>query len=91
MAAKDLNSCVFREETTNNPIQKLINFHTREDGRHWKWFLSDLEKLELDPLLRFTDTLRFIWGEETEKARLLAYTLVAGTFTADSYNQANSY
>ena len=83
MAAKDLNLSVFREKQANEPIQKLINFHTHEDGRHWKWFLSDLEKLELDPSLRFTDTLRFLWGEETQKARLLAYSLVAGTFTAD--------
>jgi hypothetical protein len=83
MSVKDLNACAFRDETVTNPIQKLINFHSLEDGRHWKWFLTDLERLGLDPSIKFTDTLRFLWSEETQKSRALAYTLVASTLNAD--------
>ncbi|MGF1675190.1 MAG: hypothetical protein ACFCUV_16115 [Rivularia sp. (in: cyanobacteria)] len=82
MSVKDLNNCILRDEPTTDPIQKIINFHTHEDGRHWKWFLTDLERLGLDSSLQLTDTLRFLWGEETQTARLLAYKLVAYTFNA---------
>jgi hypothetical protein len=83
MGAKDVNNCALRVEPTNDPIQKIINVHTREDGRHWKWLLKDLENLGLDESLKFTDTLKFLWGDETLKARNLAYTLALHTFASD--------
>lgn len=82
MSVKDLNNCILRKEPTTDPIQKIINFHSYEDGRHWKWFLTDLERLGLDSSLKLSDTLRFLWGEETQTARLLAYNLVASTLNA---------
>ncbi|MBV6623339.1 MAG: hypothetical protein KI793_10445 [Rivularia sp. (in: Bacteria)] len=82
MSVKDLNNCILRNEPTTDPIQKIINFHSYEDGRHWRWFLTDLERLDLDSPLKLSDTLRFLWGEETQTARLLAYNLVASTLNA---------
>ncbi|MEO0684146.1 MAG: hypothetical protein AAFY76_03625, partial [Cyanobacteria bacterium J06649_11] len=84
MGVKDLNNCIFRKEPTTDPIQKIINFHTYEDGRHWRWFLTDLERLGLDSSFKLTDTLKFLWGEETQTARLLAYNLVASTLNAST-------
>lgn len=84
MSAKDLNNHALPVESTTDPIQEMINAHTLEDGRHWKWFLQDLEKLGLDQPLKFTDTLKFLWGEETLKARQLAYTLTLYTFPTAS-------
>lgn len=83
MSVKDWNNCILRQEPTEDPIQKMINFHSYEDGRHWKWFLSDLQKMGLDSSLKFTDSVQFLWGEETQAARLLGYNLIASTLNAD--------
>jgi hypothetical protein len=77
MNFKDLNAYAMREEPATNPIQEMINKHTYEDGQHWAWYLTDLEKLAIDPSMRFTETLRFLWGEETQQTRYLCYNLFA--------------
>ncbi len=75
MSFKDFNSLTLRKEPANNKIQQMINQHTYEDGRHWKWFLQDLKLLGFDNQYNFTDALRFVWGEETQNVRLMAYNL----------------
>ncbi|MEL7241157.1 MAG: hypothetical protein AAGM40_02250 [Cyanobacteria bacterium J06573_2] len=75
MNFKDLNKLALRKEPTTNKIQKMINHHTYEDGNHWKWFLQDLKLLGFDESQNFTDTLIFLWGEETENVRLMAHNL----------------
>lgn len=65
----ELCTSVLREEPTQDPIQALINQHTYEEQNHWQWLLEDIQKLELDKSLRFTDALRFMWGAETRKSR----------------------
>ncbi|OKH29617.1 hypothetical protein NIES2101_43210 [Calothrix sp. HK-06] len=75
MSFGDLNKFVLREEPTNEIIQTIINRHTYEDERHWIWFVKDIETLELDELLTFSDTLRFLWGKEAEIPRWLTYEL----------------
>ncbi|MBE9005368.1 hypothetical protein IQ259_10000 [Fortiea sp. LEGE XX443] len=69
MGFAELCTYVFREEPTNNTIQALINQHTYEEQNHWQWLLEDIHKLGLDESLSFTDALRFLWGEETQKTR----------------------
>jgi hypothetical protein len=62
--------------TANPPkdrYEELINIHLAEEGSHWKWFLADLTNLDLDPTMRFTDALRFLWSDATIKTRKLAY------------------
>lgn len=76
MTFKDINAHVFRKEPADSPLQEMINKHSYEDGRHWRWYLNDLEKLGYDESLNFTDALKFIWGEETQKTRYFCYDLL---------------
>jgi hypothetical protein len=74
---RDFNIHTLRQEPTNDPIQKAINRHTYEDETHYKWYLEDLEKMGFNHELKFTDALKFLWGEETLKTRRVCYDLHA--------------
>lgn len=76
MSFGELNKCVLRNEPTEDALQQLINKHTYEDDHHWVWFLGDLRKLGLDKPMRFTDVLRFVWGQETIRTRELCRKLI---------------
>ncbi|MFN6566275.1 hypothetical protein [Dendronalium sp. ChiSLP03b] len=78
----ELNKYYFREEPTSDPIQAIINKHTYEDDHHWLWFLEDLDKLELDQPLKFSNALRFLWSDETKNSRWLNYQLCRYTSQA---------
>lgn len=73
MSFSDMYVYVLRDEPTTDPFQELVNAHTHEDAGHWKWFLADLAILGHDPMQRFSDSLRFVWSEQTVKSRMLAY------------------
>lgn len=60
MSFGDLNKYVFRDESSNDLVQSLINEHTYEDDHHWHWFLRDLQVLGFDRPQSFVDTLRFL-------------------------------
>jgi hypothetical protein len=75
MSFGELNKRVLRVEPTNNKLQELINKHTYEDAHHWKWFLQDLEKLELNHSLKFSEALKFLWSEDLQKTRKLSQDL----------------
>ena len=77
MSFKDVNRLVLRKELATSTIQEMINQHTYEDGRHWVWFLQDMKVMGYDYSIKFTDTLKFLWGEETVKVRQMAYNLFA--------------
>ena len=77
MMFKDINAYALRKEPTDNPIQEMINRHSYEDGCHWRWYLNDIENLGLNDSLKFSDTLKFLWGKQTEKTRQLCYNLFA--------------
>jgi hypothetical protein len=79
MGFGELNRAVFREES-NDPIQLMINQHSREDDSHWIWFLEDLQKLKLDLSMNFNDALRFLWGNETAVSRHMIYELYRYTY-----------
>lgn len=82
MAFGELNKSVFRDDPTDDPIQKLINTHTREDDRHWLWYLEDLQRLGLNQPVKMNDALRFLWSEETQASRHLVYELYRLTYQA---------
>lgn len=82
MSFAELNKCVLRDEPTEDTLQQLINRHTYEDDHHWVWFLGDLRKLGLDKSMRFTDVLRFVWGQETARTRELCRKLIAAASKA---------
>lgn len=73
----DLNKYVLRSIPTDDPHQETVNVHTYEDDHHWPWYLEDFQKLGYDLPTRPTDLLRFLWGEETSKNRILMYRLTA--------------
>ncbi|NES02597.1 MAG: hypothetical protein F6K22_06925 [Okeania sp. SIO2F4] len=75
MGFGELNTCVFRDILTDDPIQDLINQHTYEDDKHWIWFLEDLEKLGIDYSLQFSKTLRYLWSKKTNFSRWTTYRL----------------
>jgi len=73
MTFADLYHFFLTEESPKDEFEKYVNIHLSEEGSHWKWFLSDLTNMDLDPPVRFTDALRFLWGDSTMKTRRLAY------------------
>lgn len=77
MSFKDFNRTVLRKEPATSKLQEMINQHTYEDGGHWVWFLQDIKIMGYDYSINFTDTLKFLWGEETIKVRQMAYNLFA--------------
>ena len=77
MSFKDFNRSVLRREPADSKLQEMINQHSYEDGRHWVWFLQDMKVMGYDNPINYTDTLKFLWGEETQKVRQMAYDLFA--------------
>lgn len=77
MSFKDFNRSVLRKEPPDSLLQEMINQHSYEDGRHWVWFLQDMKVMGYDNPINYTDTLKFLWGEETQKVRQMAYDLFA--------------
>lgn len=73
MTFADLYVLVLPDDPPRDRYQELVNIHVREDATHWKWFLADLSNAEMDPIMRFTDVLRFIWSKDTVRTRLLSY------------------
>ena len=69
MNFRDFNRYILRDKTSRDKIQTIINQHSYEDERHWLWFLEDLAKLGFDLSMKFSDSLRFLWGEETKITR----------------------
>jgi hypothetical protein len=83
MSFADLCSLIIREEPTSNKYQDLINRHTREDDYHWRWFLADLETLDYDPKVVFSEALTSVWSESTVRTRMLSYRMCSLAFDAD--------
>jgi hypothetical protein len=65
MSFGELNRHILRDEPTSDPIQALINDHTYGDEDHWIWFLEDVSKLGYDINANFTESMRFLWSDET--------------------------
>jgi RES domain len=72
LAFGDLNRHVMRCEPTSDPHQQRVNAHSFEDDHHWPWYLEDYRKLGHDLLRQApTETMRFLWSDETMQSRLL--------------------
>lgn len=75
---------VLREEPAKDRLQEIVNQQTYEEAEHSQWFITDLAKLGQDPLMRFSDALKFIWSDATIKSRMLSYRLCRLAMGADS-------
>lgn len=83
LAFGDFNKYALRKEPTTDKIQQLINRHSYEDDHHWVWFLEDLEKLGFDQSIKFTDAMRFFWGDEMRKARQVCQQMAMHLFNCE--------
>ncbi|BAZ04067.1 hypothetical protein [Calothrix sp. NIES-3974] len=83
MGFSDVWKYDFRKEPSNDLIQKIINQHTYEDEDHWIWFIDDLKKLGFDKQSLFSETLKFLWGEENTKIRLVPHLVAVEVHHAD--------
>ncbi|MDF3021066.1 MAG: hypothetical protein K0Q92_2369 [Steroidobacteraceae bacterium] len=72
LAFSDLNRFVLRDESCQDPHQKLVNEHTREDDHHWPWYLEDFTKLGFDRALPVTQVLRSYMKDDAQQNRMLA-------------------
>jgi hypothetical protein len=79
----DLWKDILRREPTENPLQILINRHTREDENHWKWYISDIRQLGFLAHMDFSDSLAFLWNEKTPKTRQVCLKVAGLTYTAE--------
>lgn len=84
MTFADLYTLVLREEPAGDRYQELVNAHTHEDANHWRWFLSDLQKLGHDPTSTFSEAIKRLWGDGTVKMRMLSYHMCKLGMGADS-------
>jgi len=82
MSFGEFNKYVFREEPTNDPLQVIVNNHTYEDDHHWLWFLEDLDRLSIDRSLKFSESLKFLWNEETKASRWVMHQIFRHAFGA---------
>ncbi|MBV6621526.1 MAG: hypothetical protein KI793_00995 [Rivularia sp. (in: Bacteria)] len=82
MSFSDLNKYVLLEKQPQNKIQSIINQHAYEDEEHWSWYLKDIEKLELNSNINFTQGLRLVWNQETIITRQITYIIAGYSYQA---------
>lgn len=75
LAFSDLNRFVLRDESCQDPHQKLVNEHTHEDDHHWPWYLEDFVKLGFDRATPITQVLRSYMKDDAQQNRMLALRL----------------
>ena len=72
----DFNRHVLRDEASDDPHQRLINAHSREDDHHWPWYLEDYVKLGLDaPAATPTQCMARLWSDDVACDRMLSHHL----------------
>lgn len=85
MSFGDINTYILRDLDTTDPIQNIVNQYSLEDDKHWPWYITDIEQLGLDTNLSFTQSLRFLWSDQTKVTRQLAYYISAFTLQVSSF------
>jgi hypothetical protein len=83
MTFADINTLILRQPLSEDPIQKIINLHTHEDGLHWRMFMADLETLGMNEARTLSSTLQFVWSEDTKNIRLAWYSIISMLAEAD--------
>jgi len=76
MGFSDVNKYALRDESSEDPIQHLINVHSQEDDHHWGMYLKDLRTLGLNMQMDLNGALRLLWGEDRQKTRQTIYSLM---------------
>ncbi len=77
---KDLNNILLpypESEAALDSRKQMINDHCAQDGTHWHWYLEDLNLLNLNSQLKFTEGLHYLWDEDRKLDRLFMYKVCA--------------
>lgn len=64
---------------SEDPIQKAVNEHCQEDNGHWKWFLNDLERLNLPENFlkgKTWDLIATMWSDDHWPTRNTVYNAI---------------
>lgn len=77
MAFADFNRSVLYQPGATDPLQQVINVHSREDDTHFRMYLDDLETLGYDAPMRFSRALKFLWSDDRRNVRRTCYLLAA--------------
>jgi hypothetical protein len=86
MGYSDLNKQVFRNEANDeDPVQHDLNMHTYEEDFHWQWMLDDMEVLNANPKLSFSDAVRLIWSPDFRVSREVPLRLTSLVRTTDTH------
>jgi hypothetical protein len=74
-AYDEFNQYVLRDESSDDPIQKIINSHTYEESGHFQWLFEDVEALGFNTPVRLVETVIFLYSQSTFKSRQLIHKL----------------
>lgn len=78
----DLNKYVMRDESSDDPVQHLVNLHSYEDDHHWPWYLEDLDRLGYDAPQSPSELLGALYSDRHKVNRMLASRLAHLLFGA---------
>ncbi len=84
MSFADLYQFILPEIPACDQYQALVNAHTREDANHWRWYLSDLQQMNHNLKMSYSEALHLVWSDATVQTRLLSYHMCRLGFKADS-------
>ncbi|HEY0093507.1 MAG TPA: hypothetical protein VGB96_04250 [Archangium sp.] len=77
MAYTDINKFILRDDSSAEPLQQVINTHSREEDSHWLMYLKDLRTLELTAPMELTSMLKLLWGNDCMRTRQMVYELTS--------------
>lgn len=75
MAYTDINRYILRDDSSPDPLQQIINTHSREEDQHWRMYLKDLRTLGLNESTDLVSVLKLLWGEQCSQTRQMVYEL----------------
>jgi hypothetical protein len=77
MAFMDLNKYVIRDDVSQDPVQQMINLHSREEDEHWRMYVKDLRTLNMNATMDLASVLKMLWGKHCKHTRMLSYELAS--------------
>ncbi|HEX8818289.1 MAG TPA: hypothetical protein VF794_00050 [Archangium sp.] len=77
MGYTDINKFILRDDASADPLQQVINTHTREEDSHWRMYLTDLRTLNMNVSMDMANSLKMLWGDHCRMTRQLVYELSA--------------
>jgi hypothetical protein len=77
MAYTDINKYILRDDASSEPLQQIINTHSREEDSHWRMYLRDLRALDMDATSDLGQVLKLLWGDDCRRTRQMVYELTS--------------